>query len=42
MSAGKLKKWRACRQALEWARPMNFVPTSATESVRRFGIVIGT
>jgi hypothetical protein len=23
---------------LEWARPMNFVPISATESVRRFGI----
>ena len=27
------------RQALEWARPMNLVPMSATERVRRFGIL---
>jgi len=39
ISAGKSKKRGACRQALEWARPMNLVPMSATERVRRFGIL---
>ena len=39
ISAGKSKKRGACRQALEWARPMNLVPMSATESVRRFGML---
>src|SRR5436190_4764230 len=38
ISAGKSKKCGACRQALEWARPMNFVPIRATERVRRFGM----
>ena len=38
ISAGKSKKRGACRQALEWARPMNFVPMSATERARRFGM----